>query len=423
MVDLLHFLNIKPSVVIGHSSGEIAAAYCAGLLCQESALQISYFRGLVASRLAKESRFNPWGMASVGLPSDEIASAVEELRTNSAHWSEAPVITVSCINCPTNSTVAGPLASVDAFVDHLSSKQIFARKLKVDVGYHSAQMDLVSSDYLSHLSNLRPGAARHGTRMVSSVTPGLVGVDEACSADYWVENMTSTVRFNEAVGFCCRAVKDTPKIIDRSHLKDIYIDAVLEVGPHAALQGPLREIFKSRNRPDIFYTSLLARNKPADSTTLDAIGKLFSRGFDINLSTLSKAQDTTTRESHTIVDLPEYPFNHSVVHWEESSMSKAIRTRKHGHHTLLGSQLLNWNPLDARWGLTIKKDASPWVEDHQLHGSMWYPAAGIVYVNVKLLSPRSSIHIIQTADQELRAVLWQLKHSSNCCPTTDSTSS
>lgn len=390
MVDLLHFLEVKPHVAIGHSSGEIAAAYCAGFLCQESALRVSYFRGVLASKLAQDTKSTPWGMASVGLPASEILLAVEELRAQNPHLSEVTKITVSCINCPTNTTVSGPLASLDAFVDHLSSKQVFARKLKVDVGYHSAQMNLVSADYLRHLSNLRPGTAGRGTRMVSSVTPGLIGADTVCSGDYWVQNMVSAVKFGEAVGICCKDTKeqDIPKSIDRSHSRNIYVDGFLEIGPHAALQGPLREIFKFYKRQDLFYASLLLRNKPADTTVLDTIGKLFTRNFDVDLSNLAQVDVLDSREPCTIVDLPQYSFNHSVVHWEDSSMSRALRSRKHGHHPLLGSQLLDWNPLDARWGLTIKKDLSPWVSDHRLHGSMWYPAAGMMYVDFRQLCTR-----------------------------------
>lgn len=385
LVDLLRCLDIEPHVVVGHSSGEIAAAYCAGFLSQESAMRVSFFRGLLASKLARESKSSPWGMASIGLPASEIPSAVEDLWIQNPHLSKAGTITVSCVNCPTNTTVSGPLPALDAFVDHLSSKQIFARKLKVDAGYHSAQMNVLSADYLRHLSNLRPGTSVSRTRMVSSVTPGLIGADIVCSGDYWVQNMISTVRFFEAVSICCQNTNehDAPKSIDRSQSKNIFVEGFLEVGPHAALQGPLRETFETHKRQDLFYTSLLFRNKPADATVLDAIGYLFTRNVDIDLRTLAQADHSDPREPCTVIDLPEYPFNHSVVYQESSSMSRAFRSRKHGHHPLLGSQLPGWSPLDARWGLTIKKDETPWVSDHRLHGSMWYPAAGMMYVNFK----------------------------------------
>lgn len=391
LVDLLRFLEMKPHVTIGHSSGEIAAAYCAGFLCHESALRVSYFRGVLASKLARDSKSNPWGMASVGLPASEIPLAVEELRAQHPRLSGTGEITISCMNCPTNTTVSGPLASLDAFVDHLSSKQIFARKLKVDVGYHSPQMSLVSADYLRHLSDLRPGTAVDGTRMVSSVIPGLIGAEKVCSGDYWVQNMVSAVRFGEAVSIGCKNTneQDVPKLIDRSHSTNIYVDGFLEIGPHAALQGPLREIFVSHGRKDLFYASLLLRNKPADATVLETVGKLFSQNFEVDLEKLAQADDFNSREPCIIIDLPQYSFNHSVMHWEDSSMSRAIRSRKHGHHPLLGSQLLNWHPLDAKWGLTIKKDVIPWVSDHRLHGSMWYPAAGMMYVNLIFHTSRS----------------------------------
>lgn len=404
-MDLLHSLKVTPAAVVGHSSGEIAASYCAGFLDQESALRVAYFRGVLASRLARESKTDPWGMVSVGLALSEIPLVLEEVQVQHPELSdEVAKITISCMNCPTNTTVSGPVEALHALLEQLSSREVFARKLKVDVGYHSVQMGLVSADYLRHLSDLRPGTTLSKTKMVSSVIPGLIGPEIVHSGEYWVQNMVSAVRFAEAVEICCKNIneQDMTRFIDRSHSKDIYVDGLLEIGPHAALQGPLREILESHNRKGLFYASLLLRNKPADRTVLDAAGKLLSQSFDIDLNALAEADVSNSRQPCTVVDLPEYPFNHSVLHWEESAMSRAIRTRKHGHHPLVGSQLLDWNPLDAKWGLTIKKDVSSWVSDHRLHGDMWYPAAGMVYVTfmqhpsrAALLAEMSSLTIVE----------------------------
>lgn len=95
LVKMLKFVGMKPSLVIGHSSGEIAAAYCAGFLCHKSAMRVSYFRGLMASKLARLSATKPWGMASVGISAAEVPTILDELREQASTGFEAE-ITISC---------------------------------------------------------------------------------------------------------------------------------------------------------------------------------------------------------------------------------------------------------------------------------------------------------------------------------------
>lgn len=89
------------------------------------------------------------------------------------------------VNCPTNTTISGPIASLEKVVKYLESRQKFARKLKVDVGYHSPQMYSVSSEYLEHLSDLRQGEPLVcDCNMISSVEPGLATAENVCSGEY-----------------------------------------------------------------------------------------------------------------------------------------------------------------------------------------------------------------------------------------------
>ncbi|KAH8885983.1 reducing type I polyketide synthase, partial [Thozetella sp. PMI_491] len=384
LVDLLASLAIRPSVVVGHSSGEIAAAYCAGFLCHESAIRVSYFRGRLSSKLALESA-TIWGMASVGLSTDQLPLELGELQSQHPDTFDASKIVISCINSPTNTTVSGLTAHLDLLVAHLSFKNVFARKLKVGVGYHSPQMRTVASDYTTYLSNLHP-ADTIRAKMVSTVIPGPVSVDKVCSGEYWAQNMVSPVRFVEAMDICCsNSVEegDVIKLLDRSHSQRIMVHGWLEVGPHAALKGPIRDILSSHMRRDVHYASLLVRGRPADSTVLDAIGQLFCQGFEADLKLAARVDADTPREPRLITDLPQYPFNHSVTYWEESRRSKEFNSRVHRNHPLLGSQAMDWNPLDARWRFIIQKDAVPWATDHRVHGKMWYPAAGMVAMAVE----------------------------------------
>lgn len=100
LVDMIKFVGMKPSLVVGHSSGEIAAAYCAGFLCHKSAMRVSYFRGLLASKLARVSATNPWGMASVGISAAEVPALLDELNEQASTAFDAEKITISCSKFP-----------------------------------------------------------------------------------------------------------------------------------------------------------------------------------------------------------------------------------------------------------------------------------------------------------------------------------
>ncbi|KAK4183162.1 hypothetical protein QBC35DRAFT_125003 [Podospora australis] len=408
LVDLMADFGVsEPTVVVvGHSSGEIAAAYCAGFLCHESAMRVSYFRGLLASKLARESESH-WGMASIGIPTGQLPQELVELEKGSNAGTNLQ-INVSCINSPSNTTVSGPSEALDLLLAHLSSKDIFTRRLKVDVGYHSPQMEAVATEYLSYLSNLHPGSTGQKTtkvKMVSSVTTRFLSSEEACSGAYWVQNMVSPVRFTEAISLCCATAPsdDMPKLLDLSHKHTITTHGWLEIGPHSALQGPLRDIWRSLSRNDLCYVSTLVRNKPASTTMLSAAGELFCRGVPLNLSAVNPIL-AGSNPPRVVVDLPAYPFNHSTIHWSESARSRAARARRHPHHPLLGFPVLDFNPLDAKWRLVLKTDDLPWIADHRISGALWYPAAGMVVMAVEALKQLLSDQQQADFDIELRNV-------------------
>ncbi|KAK2612687.1 hypothetical protein QQS21_001304 [Conoideocrella luteorostrata] len=315
----------------------------------------------------------------------DVLLELKDFERQDAEKSLATQITISCINSPANTTVSGQVASLDAFIAFLDSKKIFVRKLKVDVGYHSPQMKVVSGEYGEKLGKLRPREVTSRAKMVSSVLVNLVGVETVCSEEYWVRNMVSPVLFSEAVSICCanRNPENTTKHLDRRHLTQIFIDGWIEVGPHAALRGPLREIFESCTRKDLLYASLLLRDKCAMSTVLGTIGQLFCLGFEIDIDKAFRFSETESSMARFVVGLPQYPFDHSTIYWRESTRSKAFQFRQHGNHPLLGCQIADWNDQNTRWRFMISKDEIPWVSDHKVHGAMWYPAAGMIVMAVE----------------------------------------
>jgi NADPH:quinone reductase-like Zn-dependent oxidoreductase/acyl transferase domain-containing protein/SAM-dependent methyltransferase len=388
LVDLMKNLQLNISVVVGHSSGEIAAAYCAGLLCHASAVKVAYFRGLLAHKLSQTSNVS-YGMLSVGVSwcqmREELLRIQAEQPANGKF--DANKITISCINSPSNVTVSGPRELLEIVLEDFKTRDVFVRKLKVDLGYHSPQMNAIAEAYLNHLGELRSAHTQDVIRMVSSVTAEPVDKSAVCNASYWVQNMLCPVRFVDAMDLCSKRTaeeKDVHKL-DLSHESRIVTDGWLEVGPHAALKGPLREIFTTTNRNDMFYASLLLRGKSALHTLLDAVGKLHCHDFKVDLTVMDRLQGARSKLPRTITTLPPYPFNHSITYWGNSSQAKTARKRQHPSNDLLGTQVMDWNPLDARWRLIIKKDSMPWIEHHMVHGKILYPGAGMLVMAIEAI--------------------------------------
>jgi acyl transferase domain-containing protein len=153
--------------------------------------------------------------------------------------------------------------------------------------------------------------------MISSVTGDIVNFSELQQAEYWIRNMVSQVRFSPAIERLRQnSAKRTRKKLDMSHRKFASVSRLLEIGPHSALQGPIRQTVEAVSpRVNILYTAALVRGRPATNTLLEAVGKLHCLGFAVDLV---KANDMVaslgTAKGLSIVPpltLPEYPFDHT----------------------------------------------------------------------------------------------------------------
>jgi acyl transferase domain-containing protein len=294
-------------------------------------------------------------------------------------------LNVSCINSPSGVTISGDERYVDLLLAKLQEEKIFARKLQVNVAYHSAQMLEVAEKYGASFGTITPG--NHVPKlstMVSSVTGERTAHSELQQPDYWVRNMTSQVKFSPALELMC-LTKPGPiaKKLDRSHRKIIMVHDILELGPHSALQGPIRECLKKIDRAeDMKYYCALVRNRSALDTTFELLGQLYCRGYSVDVAKINRPSKAVSQPM-LLVDLPEYPFDHSKSYWFESRLSKNFRFRKHGYNPLLGTPVADWNPLEGKWRHFLGGSDLPWVEDHKINGSILYPAAGMCIMAIE----------------------------------------
>lgn len=129
---MLRSFGVSPAVVVGHSSGEIAAAYSIGALSLQSACKVAYFRGQLAGKLAATTA-TPGAMISANLMEPEIPSVLEKLGL--ANGDSA--VHVACVNSPTNVTLSGSVDSIRVVQSYLDKQNIFAKTVPTGIAYNS----------------------------------------------------------------------------------------------------------------------------------------------------------------------------------------------------------------------------------------------------------------------------------------------
>ncbi|KAK7968113.1 polyketide synthase PksD [Apiospora aurea] len=341
LFDLLASLGISPVAVIGHSSGEIAAAYATGALSLASAMRIAFYRGLMAWKQSLDTS-TPQAMISVNIAEAAVASYLHELDFvtlgHNAH--------IACVNSAVNVTLSGSEEAVDSLKRHCDQDGIFATKLHTMVAYHSPSMLNIRDEYKSCMVSLTSGDEDQAKPiMISSVTGNQVSRKLLCTAEYWVDNLTSPVRFSDAVISLLEGIQD----------QTLDIDAVtdfVEVGPHAALQRYLKDTFAH----------------DLSETTLTMLGDLFCLGHPVSVLQVNQQSLTGERQlaPPLLIDCPKYPFDNSKTYWRESRLARNYRLRAPTPADSLGAQAVDWNPLEPRWRNLLSVEAMPWIGDHVL---------------------------------------------------------
>nr|QIX11475.1 polyketide synthase [Cladonia metacorallifera]UUR48181.1 polyketide synthase 28 [Cladonia metacorallifera] len=360
LVDLLDSWGIKPMAVVGHSSGEMAAAYCAGALSRESAWKLAYYRG--------QFRPQDGSMMAVGLSGTAIQPYLK-LPSKGR-------VVLACVNSPRSLTLSGDTSGIDELCEVFNQEGIFARKLKVDTAYHSHHMQMVADRYLSAIKDVSPlpKKAKDSVKMFSSVTCNLVE-QSAMGPEYWVENLVSTVRFSKAV----QALHQYSPGKQRRRQKTTgFVDTWLEIGPHSAMREPVKQILA---RPDIAYDSVLQKENNAPITAMQAAGQLWVLGYPVKIFAVNTLSKPTGKAPPILIDLPPYARNHSGRYWFEPNLSMAHRFRKHARHDLLGAPLETSDK--PTWRHFLRMPENPWMEDHKVQLGIPYSSAGMVAMAVQ----------------------------------------
>lgn len=198
----------------------------------------------------------------------------------------------------------------------------------------------------------------------SSTNPSFFLLDiDATDSRYWQSNFESPVLFNTGVA----------NLVSYHNANSKASLVFLEIGPHSALGGPLRQIL-AKSFASYPYMSCLVRGKNGSETFLSAVGQLWIHNLQINLNRLTNPDGT----ARVVPDLPAYPWQHNDSFMLENRIAKEWRFRKFPKHELLGIRVTESTDGEPVFRNVLSLAHIPWIQDHNIKGDVIFPCAGHV---------------------------------------------
>lgn len=343
LTETLAHYGVAPDAVVGHSVGEIPAAWAAGALSFEDAVLVSYHRSRLQQKMTGRG-----GMLAVGLSEEEARGLV----------SDYPCVAIAAVNSASSVTLVGPGEDLEQVAALLAEYEIFQRRLKVEVPYHSAVMEEVKDELLSSLAHLVPTAEK--LPLYSTVTGDRMMGHEFDAAYVW-SNVRQPVAFAAAFG---------------SMLRD-GVGVFMEVGPHPVLRASMRECLKGYDG-DAQLVGTLMRDEPERRSLLNGVATLHTLGRTVSWQRLAAP-------SGRLVPLPAYPWQREHL-WAETERSREERCGRDGHVFLNEDLRLSY----PAWEVELNRYYFPFIEDHKVQGNVVVP--GATYVEAGLALNRELNH-------------------------------
>ncbi|MFB1478884.1 acyltransferase domain-containing protein [Corallococcus sp. RDP092CA] len=354
--------GVRPRAVIGHSMGEVAAAYVAGALCLADAARIICRRSQLLRRVSGQG-----AMLAAELTLDE---AREVLRGHEAH------VAVAVSNSSRSTVLSGQPQALEVISQALQARGVFWRWVKVDVASHSPQMDALKDELLEVLAGVQPMPAAvpiHST-VLDTRTDG-----RDFDPGYWVRNLRDPVLFASAVR---RA---------REEGHDVFI----EMSPHPILLPAVEQELADLGLPGEVLPSL-RRNESERETLLRSVAALYARGLEPTWSAIARA-------GRPGVPLPTYPWQRERFWLEPApAVARASSGPSPRGEGLLGShfpsavepRLHHWQ---AEWG----EDVSAFLAGHRVGGDAIVPGAAFLSMAV-----RAAREVLGSAPVALRDIAF-----------------
>lgn len=332
-VGALRALGLRPAAHVGHSAGEVAAAWGSGALNLEQACHV-----IVQRSLLQDTTHGVGGMASVSLGESAAKKLIEKLGLPLA---------ISAVNAVSSVTVAGPADALDRIEVATRAAGIHFVRLDLDYSFHSSAMDPIRLPLMAALGDVTSAGTQE--RLISTVTGENVAAGEL-DADYWWRNVRLPVRFSDAVGKLLQAGTRN----------------FLEIGPHPVLQFYLRDALRRSGKPGRVLPTL-SRHATSGHALTAAAAECHVIGADLT--------GTACFDGVALVrGLPPYPFQRQ--RYAATRSTEAIEViAPIDDHPLLGFR----DPASRdAWMSHLSTASHPWLAEHMVDGVVVLPAAAMI---------------------------------------------
>lgn len=331
--------GFEPAAVVGHSMGEVAASHVAGVLSLEDAVRVICRRSRLLRRTSGQG-----AMAVVELTMGEAAAALA---------GREQLLSVAVSNSTRSTVISGDPVALDELIAELEGREVFCRRVKVDVASHSPQMDPLRADLLGALAEVRPTGAPIPiySTVLDRVTDG-AGFDAA----YWVRNLREPVLFGAAV----------QRLLADGH------DTFIEMSPHPILVPAVEEGQREAGVPGTVAVGSTRRDEDESVALAGAVAALHVAGHPI-------AWDRVLGGTQPWVDLPLYPWQRERF-WFDAPSQLDLVTRggradgQGASHPVLGAPTLVAGATETwSWEFDLARHGCRYFSDARVHGRALVP--------------------------------------------------
>jgi acyl transferase domain-containing protein/acyl-CoA synthetase (AMP-forming)/AMP-acid ligase II/thioesterase domain-containing protein/acyl carrier protein len=334
--------GVEPGAVIGHSSGEVVAAYLAGVLSLEQAAHVAVERGRLLRRAAAGGR-----MAQIGLAAEEAARELAGLEDRLA---------IAAVNDPRSVVVSGDPEALEELAARLEPRRVDCRFLSVGYAFHSPRIEPFLEAFESAVGGLTP---RPAVVPLASTLTGTLSGGEDWGPGYWRRQVRQPVLFGAAA----------LALIAQGHRR------FLEIGPHPVLPAALSECFRHAGAEGMVLASL-RRGEPERLIMLRSLAALYAQGQGVAWRSLHERGGRP-------VALPAYPWERERCWLEEAGPARRPAGGGHPPHPLLGQPVALAHPRHQWvWESDLELRHLPFLEDHRVEGAVVLPAT--VYLEMAL---------------------------------------
>jgi len=335
LAEVLKSQGVLPQGCVGHSIGEVAAAYTSGSLTLEQAVEVIYHRSRGQNRASGKGK-----MLAAGLKVDAALALLRGVENR---------VSIAAINGPEMLTLSGDEEPLQKIAEKLDQQDIFHRFLKVNVPFHSHHMEPLKDELIASLQHLETTTAK--IPLYSTVS-GKKEDGTHLSSVYWYMNVREPVYFTDAVS---------------TMLEDGY-NTFVEIAPHPVLSNGVNDLIASKNISHAVVVPTLRRKEEEALSIGTALAHLYAYGYGMDWKKVFSAKCTH-------IQLPAYAWQHKS-YWFESKEHSAHRLSASVHPHLAGQEQWAGNERQFIWKLDLSPKVHPYVEDHKVDGTVIFPGTG-----------------------------------------------